>query len=438
MDKEILCGAETGSGKTAAYLLPLLQILSMDPFGVFSIILAPTRELAIQVAEQVSILGSSMSVTVATVVGGLSLIDQARKLSKRPHFVVATPGRLRQLLDLPDAPPVNKVRYFVLDEADKLISMGFSDDLEAITNRLSPSKKTLLFSATITETLVETSPLALRPGYYSINLTNEVKIPSQLKQEYILTPSKIKVCYLLSFLSIILGYSFARKEDSEVFNSSEESRGSALKKKSKKRSWGNSKHAKEVTSESQNISSVIVFVETCLKCYEISAILRYFGVECSALNSLIPQSQRMRELSRFKSHQSQILVCTDIASRGLDIPTVNFVVNYDLPKVCSDYIHRIGRTARASRGGRAISFITQHDILLMKRIESFCNTQLTAAADVKKEDVSRLLLTVTQAVRSVRLDNTHSDVLEQYESRKRRKLSQRKSLREKFSDDSVP
>jgi ATP-dependent RNA helicase DDX49/DBP8 len=162
----------------------------MDPFGVFSIILAPTRELAIQVAEQVSILGSSMSVTVATIVGGLSLIDQARKLSKRPHFVVATPGRLRQLLDSPDAPPVHKVRYFVLDEADKLISMGFSDDLEAITKRLPPSKRTLLFSATITETLVESSPLALRPGYYSVNLTNEVKIPSQLKQEYILTPSE--------------------------------------------------------------------------------------------------------------------------------------------------------------------------------------------------------------------------------------------------------
>ncbi|CAN6477753.1 unnamed protein product [Victoria cruziana] len=330
--KDVMGLAQTGSGKTAAFALPILHRLGENPFGVFALVVTPTRELAYQLAEQFRALGSGVHLRCTVVVGGMNSVEQAKALVKRPHVVIATPGRIRFLLeDNPDIPGVfSKTKFLVLDEADRVLDVGFEDELRVIFQNLPKERQTLLFSATMTDELRALHELSVDKAYF-YEAYEGVKTVESLKQQYIFIPKDMKDIYLTHVL------------------------------------W---------KMEENNVRSAIVFIATCRACHLLSLMLEELDLEAAALHSHKSQSLRLAALNKFKSGQVPILLATDVASRGLDIPTVDLVINYDIPRDPHDYVHRVGRTARAGRGGHALSLVTQIDVDLVHRIEDVIGKQL--------------------------------------------------------------
>jgi len=325
--------AHTGSGKTAAFALPILQRLSHDPYGIYALVLTPTRELAFQIADQFRAFGAGMSFREAVVVGGLDMQTQAKELARRPHVVVATPGRLRGLLDLdPElGRGFGRVAFLVLDEADRLLEPSFEDDLSSILEILPEKRQTLLFSATMTRTLVTLQSALLRNAFHFEGYEDLQTAGANLKEEYLLVPAKVKEVYLAHLLGNL---------------------------------------------EARGVRSAMVFAGTCRGCALLAAMLRELEVPVAALHSHISQRERMTALDRFKGGAVPILLATDVASRGLDIPTVDLVINFDLPSLARDYVHRVGRTARAGRRGWSLSFVSQYDIDLVQRIETLIGKKM--------------------------------------------------------------
>lgn len=330
--RNVIGVAHTGSGKTAAFALPILQKLAKDPFGVFALVLTPTRELAFQLADQFRALGAGMSLKDCVVVGGLDMQQQAKELSRRPHVVIATPGRLRALLgmDADLARAFGRARFLVLDEADRLLEPSFASELAHVLAALPAHRQTLLFSATMTKTLVELQKQLLQDAYH-FQAYEGLQTVQKLKQEYLFIPSKVKEVYLVNLLQQL---------------------------------------------EELKCRSAIIFNGTCKGCHLLSVLLEELGIAAAALHSHKPQKARLAALDRFKSGAVPILLATDVASRGLDIPTVDLVINYDLPMLARDYVHRVGRTARAGRRGWSLSFVTQYDIELVQQIEGLVGQQL--------------------------------------------------------------
>ncbi|KAJ1915676.1 putative RNA helicase [Tieghemiomyces parasiticus] len=324
--KDIIGGAKTGSGKTAAFALPILQKLSEEPFGVFALVLTPTRELAFQIAEQFRALGSHIHARVATIVGGADIARQTGVLAGHPHIVIATPGRLADLIrSAPDVAHLDHIRFLVLDEADRLLGPSFTDDLKLIFSIVPKRRQTLLYTATISDEILalrdrQPDP-AKRP---SIHLCQDATATVVgLLQNYTLVPSQVRVVYLFYLLR----------------------------------------------QEELGSSSTIIFVNRCATCEMLRLMLRQLKVPCTALHSHMTLNERRNSVSRFRSRETPILICTDVASRGLDIPSVRLVLNYELPMNPTDYIHRVGRTARAGTMGTALSLVTERDVALLKKIE---------------------------------------------------------------------
>jgi ATP-dependent RNA helicase DDX49/DBP8 len=411
-------------------------MLSMDPFGVFAVILTPTRELAIQISEQICALGAGLSVSVALVIGGVDLIAQRLALSKRPHFIIATPGRLRHHFESADPPSVSKVRYLVLDEADRLLSLGFSEELEAMLSKLSPKRSTLLFSATLTSTLEDLEKLAMQNAV-RFDLTKGHKMPVTAKQYYLLMPARVKLCFLVALLRKLMKLPDGGEEQQPVGKRSDQA---AKSRKALVSSKGKSSREAPPSSfssqsqsqqQSQQQSLIILFVQSCHKCHEISLTLQSMGIECAALHSVLSQSSRMQSLQRFKSLAVRVLVATDVASRGLDIPAVDTVINFDLPRVAADYVHRVGRTARIGRAGDAISFVTQHDIAVLHAIEQRVDTKMAQYEGVQNEDIVPLLKPLSKAMQLVQMQLLSSGVLEREALVKKRKRRQREQQQQR-------
>ncbi|KAG9451531.1 hypothetical protein H6P81_011496 [Aristolochia fimbriata] len=330
--KDVLGLAETGSGKTAAFALPILNHLAKDPYGVFALVVTPTRELAYQIADQFRALGSSFRLRCEVIVGGMDRISQARALMQRPHIVIATPGRIKVLLeDSKDIPAVfSKTKFLVLDEADRVLEVGFEEELEVIFKWIPKERQTLLFSATMTSNLQSLLELSKNKVYF-YEAYQGFKTVESLRQQYVSVPTKDKDVYLFHFLSKM---------------------------------------------EERCIRSVIVFVSTCRSCHFLSLFLEELEQRVAALHSHKSQSLRLAALNRFRSGQASILLATDVASRGLDIPTVDLVINYDIPRYARDYVHRVGRTGRAGRDGLAVSFVTPNDVHLLHEIEAVIEKKL--------------------------------------------------------------
>ncbi|KAL0699561.1 hypothetical protein Bca4012_055683 [Brassica carinata] len=330
--RDVLGLAQTGSGKTAAFALPILSRLAEDPYGVFALVVTPTRELAFQLAEQFKALGSCLNLRCAVIVGGMDMLTQTRSLISRPHVVITTPGRIKVLLENnPDVPPVfSRTKFLVLDEADRVLDVGFQDELRTIFNCLPKTRQTLLFSATMTSNLQTLLEHSSNKAYF-YETYEGLKTVDTLKQEYIFIDKDAKELYLAHILS--------EMEDKEI-------------------------------------RSAMIFVSTCRTCQRLSLMLEELEVENAALHSLNSQSLRLSALSKFKSGKVPILLATDVASRGLDIPTVDLVINYDIPRYPRDYVHRVGRTARAGRGGLAVSIITETDVNLIHEIEAEVGKQM--------------------------------------------------------------
>ena len=212
--RNVMGCAMTGSGKTAAFALPILHHLSIDPYGIFAVVLTPTRELAVQIAEQFTALGAPIGLRTCLIIGGVNMTEQTIALSLLPHIVIATPGRLRHHLEGPSPPKLNKSMYLVLDEADRLISSSLSSELTIIVNSMNKNKQLLLFSATLTESLLSLESL-LSSNTLKYDLTDsngdvnmKQKVPSKLLQQYLFIPSQVKLCYLVGIIKNDLILSF--------------------------------------------------------------------------------------------------------------------------------------------------------------------------------------------------------------------------------------
>ena len=376
--QDVLGSAETGSGKTAAFVLPMLQALSCDPFGVFSVILSPARELASQIADQVTALGSGMGVRVVTIVGGHDMMKQALVLAQRPHVVVATPGRLADHLRSGDtAAALRRLRMLIIDEADRLLELGFHDDLTEVLSHLPAKRQTLLFSATMSGALHQLQKLALKAPFVA-DLAAKEAVVDKLEQRYVFIPANVRDVYLAYLLRQL----------------------------------------------EQQGSTVIVFTATCRACELLACMLRALSLPCEALHSQQPQARRLSAIGRFKQGSLKVLIATDVASRGLDIPRVGCVLNHNIPAAPRDYIHRCGRTARAGRGGRALSLVSQYDVELLLAIEEHMGTKVEAF-EPDEGEVLKMLAEVASARRVAMLELTDNGFLEKEKARRIQKRQQR-------------
>lgn len=374
--QDCIAASRTGTGKTLAFALPIIQKLSEEPYGIFALILTPTRELAFQIADQFRVIGQPISLKVCVVVGGMDMVIQGKELSDKPNVVISTPGRLADHLESCNEFSLERIKYLVLDEADRLLEGHFNEQLGVIFNALPQKRQTLLFSATITKTLEELKSISTtNPFVWSID--GDVPTVEKLNQQYVLIPPLVKDAYLV--------------------------------------------HIIHKFQEEHPQKSAIVFTRTCRLCQLLSLALSSLGFENMALHSMLPQKQRLAALSKFKSRTMKLLIATDVASRGLDIPTVDLVLNHNVPTVSKDYIHRVGRTARAGRGGLAVTLVTQYEIKLLHAIEELIHTQLLAH-DISEQEVLKILVQVNVAVKEAGIRLGEMDFGEKKKINKRKKL----------------
>jgi superfamily II DNA/RNA helicase len=323
--RDLMAAAQTGTGKTAGFALPLLQRLAAEKTPVASncvraLVLVPTRELAEQVHESFLAYGQNLTLRTCAVYGGVSINPQMMKLRKGMDVIVATPGRL---LDLhgQNAVRFDQVQTLVLDEADRMLDLGFSRELSALFAVLPKRRQTLLFSATFSDA-VRTMIGAVLRNPVSVEVSPRNTTAKGIRQKVITVDKKRKpdlFCHLL-----------------------------------KLRRWG----------------QVLVFAKTRKGVEQLIATLTARGISADSIHGDKPQPARLRALERFKAAEVQVLVATDVAARGLDIDNLPLVVNFDLPIVAEDYIHRIGRTGRAGATGEAISLVCADEVGLLQAIET--------------------------------------------------------------------
>ncbi|PKX94654.1 RNA-dependent ATPase RRP3 [Aspergillus novofumigatus IBT 16806] len=358
--RDLIGLAETGSGKTAAFALPILQALMEKPQSFFGLILAPTRELAFQISKSFESLGSTINVRCAVIVGGMDMVSQSIALGKKPHIIVATPGRLLDHLENTKGFSLRTLKYLVMDEADRLLDMDFGPLLDKILKVLPRERRTFLFSATMSSKVESLQRASLsNPLRVSVS-SNKYQTVSTLLQSYLFLPHKHKDIYLVYLLNEFVG------------------------------------------------QSAIIFSRTVHETQRISFLLRSLGFGAIPLHGQLSQSARLGALGKFRSRSRDILVATDVAARGLDIPSVDVVLNFDLPTDSKTYVHRVGRTARAGKSGVAISFVTQYDVEIWLRIEGALGKKLNEY-DLEKDEVMVLAERVGEAQRQAIVEMKNFD-----------------------------
>ena len=344
--KDVMGAAQTGTGKTAAFALPLIQRLlkhenaSTSParHPVRALVLLPTRELADQVAQQVKLYAKYTNIRSAVVFGGMDMKPQTLELKRGVEVLVATPGRLLDHIEAKNA-VLNQVEYVVLDEADRMLDIGFLPDLQRILSYLPKTRTTLLFSATF-------SP--------------EIK---RLASSYLQNPITIEVARPNATASTVEQHFYSVPEDEK-------------------------RHALHQILKTRGMKQAFVFVNSKLGCARLARSLEREGLKTTALHGDKSQDERLKALEAFKKGEVDLLVCTDVAARGLDIKDVPAVFNFDIPFNAEDYIHRIGRTGRAGAAGLAVSFVGgNNDARLVGDIEKLIKTKIELEAVEFDEDV---------------------------------------------------
>nr|CAD7448910.1 unnamed protein product [Timema bartmani] len=325
--KDVIGLAETGSGKTGAFALPILQSLLENPQRYFALILTPTRELAFQIAEQFEALGASIGVKCAVIVGGMDMMAQALTLAKKPHILIATPGRLVDHLENTKGFNLRALKFLVMDEADRILNMDFEVEVDKILKVIPRERRTFLFSATMTKKVQKLQRASLRDPV-KVEVSTKYQTVDKLQQSYLFIPVKFKDVYLVHILNEMAGNTF------------------------------------------------MVFCATCSNTMRTALLLRNLGFNAVPLHGQMSQNKRLGALTKFRAKSRSILISTDVASRGLDIPHVDVVINFDIPTHSKDYIHRVGRTARAGRAGKSITFVSQYDVELYQRIEHLIGKKL--------------------------------------------------------------
>ena len=373
--RDVIGGSRTGSGKTIAFAVPILQKWAEDPVGIFAVILTPTRELALQIFEQCKAIAGTQDLKPVLIVGGTEMRTQASALANRPHIVIATPGRLADHIltsGSDTAIGLRRTQVVVLDEADRLLARGpgsMLGDVETCLGAMPPSevRQTCLFTATVTPevTALKAVPRAKdpQPVYVCEVDTQEIAVPATLKQRYLQVPLTYREVYLHVLL---------------------QTKGNAAKR------------------------SIMIFCNRTSSADLLERLLRQLEHKVTSLHSKLSQKDRTDNLARFRASAARILVATDVASRGLDIPTVDLVVNYEVPRNPDDYIHRVGRTARAGKPGEAVTLVGQRDVALFLAIETRADEKMQEwqeeGVNIETRVVRDGLKDVSEIKRRVELD----------------------------------
>jgi ATP-dependent RNA helicase DDX47/RRP3 len=322
---------------------------------MFAVVLAPTRELCVQIADTFEALGADIALSTVVLMGGMDMATQTLALSKKPHVIVASPGRLVDHLTSTKGFHISGIKFLVMDEADRLLSMDFGTAIDQILEAAPADRQTFLFSATMTSKVSKLQRASLRKPV-KVEINSKYDTVSTLIQNYMLVPFKFKQTYLTAVLHHLSSY------------------------------------------------SGIIFVDTCLNAQKMATMLKHLGFEAICLHGQMNQTQRLHSLNAFKSGAKSLLVATDVAARGLDIPQVDIVVNFDIPKNSKDYVHRVGRTARAGRSGRSITLVTQYDIEEFKKIETLINQTMEEYSEVTEDQAMVYHEKVLEGLRSAHIE----------------------------------
>jgi len=333
--KDLIACAQTGTGKTAAFLLPVIdKIITEDKEGVSVVIIAPTRELAIQIDQQVEGLAYYTGVSSAPIYGGGDpkiWEAQKRAMLRKVDIIITTPGRFIGHLGFSYTKVLDNVRYLILDEADRMLDMGFSDDITTIINALPKDRQTLMFSATMPNKIRKLAKAIL-------NDPEEVSVAISKPAEKILQAA----------------YSVYEEQKLQLITS--------------------------LLKEKTNYRSIVVFCASKKKVAEVAKALKHKKLSVMAMHSDLKQDERVEAMRLFKAQRFQILVATDVVSRGIDIDTIDLVINYDVPRDPEDYVHRIGRTARAEAEGVGLTFIVPKEQYNFAKIEKLIEKTINKLA----------------------------------------------------------
>lgn len=368
--RDVLGTAQTGTGKTAAFALPILSQLDLSQKTPQALVLAPTRELALQVCEAFeSYAGHLRGVHVLPVYGGQGYGQQLSALRRGVHIVVGTPGRIMDHLDKGTL-DLSELRFLVLDEADEMLKMGFAEDVETILADTPAGKQVALFSATMPPQIRRLAGTYLKDAE-EINVKAKTSTATNITQRYLIVSYPQKVDALTRILEV------------------------------------------------ENFEGMIVFTRTKNETETLAEKLRARGYAAAAINGDVAQVQRERTVNQLKDGKLDILVATDVAARGLDVERISHVVNFDLPIDTESYVHRIGRTGRAGRSGDAISFVTPRERRMLASIEKATRQPLTEMALPSAEDVNATRLTrfddaITAALAETERIDRFRDIINHY------------------------
>ncbi|KAI0326671.1 DEAD-domain-containing protein [Cubamyces sp. BRFM 1775] len=432
--RDCIGNAKTGSGKTIAFALPILQKLSLDPYGIYALVLTPTRELAFQIAEQFAVLGAPLNLRTAVVVGGIDMMAQALELGNRPHVVVATPGRIVDLLKSTSGEwDLSRIKFLVLDEADRLLTPSFAPELAYLFHTLPKERQTCLFTATLTDAVERIADAPPKPGKqkpFVHRMTAKIETVETLKQYYILVPSHVREAYLYYFLCNPpeSTHHLRRAPPEPVKGSKKSAKG---KSKSSKKS---SKKASEEDDVVQQPPPTIIFCTRPRTAAYLTHLLQTLHIRATALHSRLTQRERLSSLQLFRASVVPVLVSTDVGARGLDIEDVAIVVNWDIPGEPEEYTHRVGRTARAGKGGVSVSFVTERDEERVLKVEERIGTKLVEM-DLPEEKVLEKLNAVATAKRLANMELHDSDFGKREEIHKIKRAKRAADIQEASAAD---
>ena len=327
--RDVISCAQTGTGKTAAFILPLLTNLlydNHDPNKLNAIIMAPTRELAQQIDQQMEGFGFYVPFSSVAIYGGNdggAWGTQSTGLQKGADIVIATPGRLLSLMNIYNI-DFSGVKYFILDEADRMLDMGFYDDIMAVVNRLPKDRQTIMFSATMPANIRKMAKAIMNdPAEVQIAVSRP---PESIRQQAVDIFEAQKTAFIVQKFS---------------------------------------------SSGDQELKKVIVFVGKKQRVKDLTRVLRANHIDARAMHSDLEQKERDEVMLDFRNNKVDVLVATDIVSRGIDVDDIPLVINYDVPRDAEDYVHRIGRTARAENKGEALTLVSPEDKHFFNKIERF-------------------------------------------------------------------
>jgi len=339
--EDVLAIAQTGTGKTAAFAIPIIHLINQQKTsgdskkGIQCIVLVPTRELAIQITDVFSSLGKYTKVKTFTVYGGVDQDPQIKQLSKGVDILIATPGRMFDLVSQKHL-KLNKVKVLVLDEADHMLDLGFIKDIYDLLKFIPKKHQTLFFSATINKKIKKLA--------YSL-VNNPIRIQISPKN-----PVAKNIEHWVAFIEM---------DDKRFF-------------------------LERTINENPN-NKILVFVRTKVRAERVLKALERVDIVSQTIHSGKEQDDRLSVLNDFKSGENNILIATDVSSRGIDIPNVDIVINYDLPEQSENYVHRVGRTGRASKKGQAISFCSVNEKSILEEIEQYLDSKINKL-DISKKD----------------------------------------------------